>query len=894
MLDNMLEGCQIIGFDWRYRYVNHAAAAQGRQSREALLGRTMMEVYPGIEQTALFVALRRCLNERAAGKMENEFVFPDGSKGWFELSIEPVPEGLFILSIDITERVQAEAALRERERQMRALVTSLDDLVFEFDEQATYLNVWTADERLLARPRAELIGRRIAEVLGEDAARPFVDAIRRVLNSNQVEELEYPLDVASGRRWFLARISPIVSTDNPGRTVSMLVRDVTTRRQAEEAHRVSEEKLRLFIEHAPAALAMFDREMRYLAVSRRWMADYGLGEQDIIGRSHYEVLPEIPDRWKAIHRRGLAGEVVQAEEDRFVRADGAVQWLRWVVRPWNTADGGVGGIVIFTEDITGHKQAEAQLAHSAAEVAALYRATTSLLHIQSDLASLAQEIAEAVTQEFALADCGVLLADEAQAELKRIARAGNYDMTTATLLSFSDPGLIVAAFRRGEIIYAPEASADLRYTPGDPRTRSELVVPLSVGSQVIGVLDLQSPEPDAFDERARRVVAAYAERAALALQNTLLHAQAEQQLQRLFALRTIDTAITGSLDLRLTLSILLEQVVSQLRVDAADVLLLDRHTHTLDHAAGRGFRSKSIERTRLSMGQGLAGQAALERRTVQRADLTLNDPAFTRAGLLADEGFRSYYGVPLMAKGNVEGVLEIFHRTPLRPDADWLGFLEALAGQAAIAIDNAKLFTQLQRSNQHLMIAYDATIEGWSQALDLRDKETEGHTQRVTEMTLDLARAIRAFRDDDLVHLRRGALLHDIGKMGVPDHVLLKPGPLTDDEWVLMRRHPVLAYEMLSRIAYLRPALDIPYCHHEKWDGSGYPRGLKGEQIPLAARIFAVVDVWDALRSDRPYRAAWPEEKVREHIQSLAGTHFDPQITEAFLQMMGGTKDAGL
>jgi putative nucleotidyltransferase with HDIG domain len=256
----------------------------------------------------------------------------------------------------------------------------------------------------------------------------------------------------------------------------------------------------------------------------------------------------------------------------------------------------------------------------------------------------------------------------------------------------------------------------------------------------------------------------------------------------------------------------------------------------------------------------------------------------TQSPLLGAEGFVAYHGEPLIAKGQLKGVLEVFHRQPFHPNEDWLDFVALLAGQAAIAIENAELFVTLQRSNEDLAIAYDATIEGWSRAMDLRDKETEGHTQRVTEMALRLAQAL-ALPETELVHLRRGALLHDIGKMGVPDAILLKPGPLTDDEWVIMKKHPDYALNMLSRIAYLRPALDIPYCHHEKWDGTGYPRGLKGEQIPTAARIFAVVDVWDALRSDRPYRAAWPEEKVREHIQSLSGTHFDPQVVEAFLQL---------
>jgi HD-GYP domain-containing protein (c-di-GMP phosphodiesterase class II) len=227
--------------------------------------------------------------------------------------------------------------------------------------------------------------------------------------------------------------------------------------------------------------------------------------------------------------------------------------------------------------------------------------------------------------------------------------------------------------------------------------------------------------------------------------------------------------------------------------------------------------------------------------------------------------------------------MEVFLRRPFSLDEDWLEFLGTLGGQAAVAIDSASVFNQLQHSNTGLLQAYDATIEGWSRALDLRDKETEGHTQRVTQMTIDLARA-RGMSDEQLVHIRRGGLLHDIGKLGVPDAILLKPGPLTDEEWILMKQHPSLAYGMLSPIDYLRPAIEIPWCHHEKWDGSGYPRGLAGEAIPLAARIFSVVDVWDALHSDRPYRPRWTQEQAIEHIRAESGSHFDPAVVAEFLR----------
>lgn len=192
--------------------------------------------------------------------------------------------------------------------------------------------------------------------------------------------------------------------------------------------------------------------------------------------------------------------------------------------------------------------------------------------------------------------------------------------------------------------------------------------------------------------------------------------------------------------------------------------------------------------------------------------------------------------------------------------------------------------SELEKANRALREAYDTTLEGWGRVLDLRDGETEGHSKRVAQMTVRLALEI-GIEGEALLQVRRGALLHDIGKIAIPDCILLKPGELTSEEWVPMRQHPVYAYETLSSIPYLRPALDIPYCHHERWDGSGYPQGLTGEDIPLAARIFAVVDVWDALTSDRPYRNAWPEEKVEEYFHNQSGKKFDPKIVDTFFYL---------
>jgi PAS domain S-box-containing protein/putative nucleotidyltransferase with HDIG domain len=356
--------------------------------------------------------------------------------------------------------------------------------------------------------------------------------------------------------------------------------------------------------------------------------------------------------------------------------------------------------------------------------------------------------------------------------------------------------------------------------------------------------------------------------------------------ERLASLHRIDVAIASSLDIQVTLSVILEQLISQLKVDAADFLIYNPVTHVLDFAAGQGFLTDALKHTHLSLGDGYAGIAALERHSIYVPDLADQNLEFYRSTLFQEERFISYHAVPLLAKGTIKGVLEVYLRSRLDPDREWLEFLDSLAGQAAIAVESAALFDGLQRKNIDLGLAYETTLEGWSRALDLRDKETEGHTQRVTQLSLRLAREMK-MGDEDLVHTRRGALLHDIGKMGVPDGILHKPGPLTEAEWELMRKHPTYAFELLSPIEFLRPAIDIPYCHHEKWDGSGYPRGLCAEQIPLPARIFAVVDVWDALISDRPYRKAWDKAQALDYIREQAGLHFDPQVVEVFLKIMG-------
>ncbi len=362
----------------------------------------------------------------------------------------------------------------------------------------------------------------------------------------------------------------------------------------------------------------------------------------------------------------------------------------------------------------------------------------------------------------------------------------------------------------------------------------------------------------------------------------------QRQITNLAAINTINTAIITRTDLESMIDKILQEIASSLSVDAADLLLYDEHALTLTCVAQYGFRSpRGAKQTVLRVGDGYAGEAALKRKTVRIKDIQDENLRKEIPDRWKKERFLSYFGVPLLVKGELKGILEVFDRAEEKRDQTWIEFLDTLAQQIAIAIDSYFLLDALQRSNLELELAYETTLEGWARALELRDYETKGHTERVAALTLELAQTL-GIRGEALTHIRRGALLHDIGKIAVSDTILLKPGPCTKEEWEIIHQHPRFGYDMLKKIAYLKPSLDIVLYHHERWDGEGYPHGLSGENIPLAARIFAIVDVWDALINHRPYHEAWAEERTLMHIEAEKGKHFDPHVVEVFLRIIKG------
>jgi PAS domain S-box-containing protein len=664
-----------------------------------------------------------------------------------------------------------------------------------------------------------------------------------------------------------------------------LTSEIEKSKLIEEELRQSEDKFKYIFDHSiiGKSITLISGE---ISANKAFCDFLGYRAEEMKGKKWSEFThPDDIGMNQSIFDSILGGETETGRfEKRYIRKDGSIVWAEVSTSLRRDNEGKPLYFMTSVLDIDERKKAATALAKKSEELARLYRASGSLLSDSSlSLQELAQTIVKTIQQEFGQANCSLLFVEMGKDALTRLAIAGPYaNQVREKVLTLAEPGIVASAIRTGQIVNVPDVLSFPGYIPNWEEARSELAIPLRVGESVIGAIDIQGTSPNAFSPDDERLVAIFAERAAIALEQARLYTETEQRLENLNSLRSVDMAMASSVNINLTLNILLEQVQKRMGVEAADILIFQPANLSFRFLAWQGYQIGQLAQNDLHLSNDIAARVVHERNNVK---IDLLGGSWGREQRIADlvrGGFASYLGVPLIAKGMVKGVMELFKkgRISLEPEQNVL--LDALARQAAIAIDADQLFENLQSSNTELVMAYDETIEGWSQALDLRDKETEGHSRRVTEMTVRLAEKF-SINQIDLTQIRRGALLHDIGKLGVPDAILNNPGALTESEWVIMRRHPQFAYDMLAPIAYLHSAIDIPYCHHEKWDGSGYPRGLKGNQIPLAARIFAVVDVWDALTSDRPYRKAWTQGKAREYLQEQSGSHFDPEIVTKFL-----------
>ena len=843
--------------DKHFIEANAEFSRQSGYTREEILGRSSQDLNLWTSQADREVAWKMVDGDLPVRSREILFRNKAGEKMYGVLSLIPVELGGETCVIgfvrDITEEKRGRDQLQaSEERFTKVFEASPIAIVVTQVSNGHCLDVNPEFLRRSGYTREEMIGRTPFDLnvwvdpLERDAVGRILQAGGEVLN-REVQFRRKSGEVAN------TLISVVPVTIGAKACTVMLMRDITLEKQSQRILAESEERYRQIAAQLQRTLDLsvdlitsIDAEGRFVTVSAASRRILGYAPEEMIGHAVADfVHPDDHTRTLAARQRTRASHATTTFQNRYLHKDGRVVWLEW------------SGTVVLDEGM----------------VYGMARDVTQRRAAEEDRVFLA-----AIVQASHNAIIGV--------SLDNTIRSWNpgaeqlYGYSAGEAVGQPVTFIVPAEFHALEVELIDRAKQGFRDPPfeGTRFTKSgqqvQVLVSLSpildAEGQVVGVSKI------ARDVTALR----QAEQEIQGLNEDL-----QRQLRSITGLRKIDRSIAASADLDVTLGLVLDNIRQQLGMDVATILLMDARRKTLTYAVTRGFYADQLENSATKLGVGLAGRAALTQQPLSLPDLAGAAVLPAWREVVQNEGLSAYYAVPLLSKGQVLGVIEVLHHQAWPLSLEWLSTLETLADQATIAIDHAKLVTELERRNSELRLAYDENIEGWARALDMRDRETEGHSRRVTEMTYELCQLI-GFTSDQLVNVRRGALLHDIGKMGIPDAVLLKPGQLTDDEWTLMKKHPEYAANLLTPIAFLHPALEIPQHHHEKWDGSGYPLGLKGNAIPLAARAFAVVDVYDALMSDRPYRPAWTWEKTMAHIRSNAGTHFDPEVVEAFIQMI--------
>ena len=848
---------------------------------------------------------------------------------------------VIISIIDITERKKMEKLLKDSEKRFRDIAENSQEWIWEVNPQGKYTFASQMVEKILGYTPDEILQKHFYDLVHpEDRETTKASAFAVFTAKHPFREfINHSVHKNGQSVWLATNGIPLL--DDQGNLLGYrgADTDITERILAEEKIRISEARYRALFEDSPISLLEED----FSAIKQRLDALCEQGVTDM--RAHLEFHPQevadcaalikvldINKTALGLYKANTKDEFLKAHQSLIVPpqlnqnfreelvniSEGLTNFTHervsqtltgesidisfsWSVAPGHEGD--LSRVLISVVDITQRKQAEREMRRlindlrnlSAVEkkermlAEALARNVISLrstLKTDEILDSIIETIGQVVPSDA----ISIMLL---RGEYAQVVRSSGFKerglldwlnqkkFNPAELKIYQD----VIISKKFKIIPNTEKDKNWITFAESAWIKSNIITPIMEDDKVVGFVNVDSSTPDFYTTEHAQHLTIFTDQVSTALKNARLFEATQKRMNRMQAMTQIDQAINSSLDVNISLEIVLMQAKEQLQADAVAILLMDDVTHSLVFSRAKGFQTDEIKKANLKLGSGLPGRAVMERTTVAIPDLSTAPESYFKNMLVEREGFVSYYCAPLITKGQLKGVLEIYFRHTFQADREWLEFLEMLAQQTAIAINNAELLQSLQTSNVELLRAYEATLKGWVDALDMRDQETEGHTRRVTEISLKLAKRM-GIKDTDLVNFERGALLHDIGKVAVPDAILKKPGPLTEEEWVIMRRHPLEARILLSKSKYLIPALDIPFCHHEKWDGSGYPLGLKGEAIPLAARIFAIVDVWDALTSDRPYRKAWTKKKTLAHIKEQTGKHFDPQIAPVFLDMI--------
>ncbi|HLO33073.1 MAG TPA: HD domain-containing phosphohydrolase [Anaerolineales bacterium] len=541
-------------------------------------------------------------------------------------------------------------------------------------------------------------------------------------------------------------------------------------------------------------------------------------------------------------------------------------------------------VMVITEDNTEPVRVRKEIERRANEFYALYE-NSQILGSQFDLSALLEVIVDRAIALLNRYEGGLFFFDSEHKDLP-VAVWHGPPIPPNTRLAVGESVAGQVALTKQPIIVNDYSHWEHSSSQFDwLKLKAVIGVPLLFSGELIGVLVVfeRDVAERGFTQSDIHLLSLFASQAAAAIRNVSMHEEMRHRIIELEAVNTISKSVRQADSLNDMLAILLKETLKVMGTEAGIIWLYEPHKSELVSIVARGW-CKNLAAEPVPTNEGIAGYLFIKGEPYFsrefRWDLETKD--INHHKIPAGWGGAC---LPIRTAHGVVGVMIVSVQLPREIKGEEMHLLTTLSEIAGNAIHRMQLHANTRQQAEELALAYDTTLEGWARALELRDKETEGHSRRVVNLAENLARRL-GLPEEKIVHLRRGVLLHDIGKMGIPDHILLKPGLLTEEEWEIMKQHPQYAFNMISSIDFLQPALEIPYCHHERWNGTGYPRGLKGEEIPIGARIFAVVDVWDALRSDRPYRQSWSRSKARRYIRSQAEHAFDPKIVDAFLKMI--------
>lgn len=865
---------------------------------------------------------------------------PDGSLRWIKAQAYPVrdDQGNLVRSAgiaeDITERKQVDDDLRNSENKLRSLFSSMTDVIVIYDAEGRYLEIAPTDPGNLSNSPEDLVNRTVSDIFPKNLANFILKTIDKALHEGKIFGAEYCLKFDGNNRWFSANVSAMTAD-----TVIWVARDITDRKHQEEALRENEKRYQELLDNLGEGICIINTDQVFSYANPAAHEIFGVKKNSLIGcHINKYLVPGSSKSMNGIPVRKFLGKTGIVELD-ILRPDGVQRTLQVSARQHLDPDGNLNGIFCTFHDITERKQAEKilreseekfryifeQVAVGFSQVDSLTGHYVKINQKHCDIVGYTRE--EMLTKTYK----DITYPDDLnkEGEYKEKLHKGEISTYSFEKRYVRKDGAIIWINLTVSSMWAPgeQPTYDIaviediterkKTEEALEKSRQELI--LAIEGSGVGIWDwmIQTGEI-VINDRWAEIVGYTREELLPTTEQTwrMLGDPKDFEMSQ----EILKRLMTGEIphceyEVRMRhkdghwVWVLVHCKVTEWDEMGRPVRITGTHLDISERKKTEEAIRENEFWLRESQRVGRIGSYVLDINNgtwicsqvlddifginhnyekslsswsdlIHFDDREMMDKYFLQDVIKGRNSFDKEYRINRLADGAERWV---WGRGELIFDAD--GVPIRMIGTIQDITEQKQADVVLWNTTQELKTAYDATLQGWSNALEMRERETAGHSQRVVQLTLEMAR-IMGISDEEIVNIQRGALLHDIGKMGIPDSILLKPNPLSDDEWVIMRQHPIYAYRLLSKIPYLLPALDIPYAHHEHYDGTGYPRGLKGNEIPLAARIFTIVDVWDALLSDRPYRPAWTQEAVMKFLKSQSGKQFDPEVVKKFFKLV--------